>query len=52
MKHHSVLIIYKHAHPPARQEAVKLEQWLKRRGVEACSQEMEAMPAPCRASAS
>ncbi|HIC86622.1 MAG TPA: NAD(+) kinase [Desulfobacterales bacterium] len=42
----SVLIIYKHAHPPAYQEAHKLQKWFREKGVEAHSQEMEAGPGP------
>jgi NAD+ kinase len=38
----SVGIIYKHRHKPARLEAKKLEEWFKKRGIEAFSEEVES----------
>jgi len=38
----SVGIIYKHRHEPARLEANKLEEWFKKRGIEAFSEEVES----------
>jgi len=38
----SVGIIYKYRHKPARLEAKKLEEWFKKRGIEAFSEEVES----------
>ncbi len=40
MSHRSVGIIFKHNFAPARDEAVKLESWLKRNGITVFSEEM------------
>jgi NAD+ kinase len=42
MSSKSVGIIYKHHHEPARTEALKLEQWLVKRGIAVFSEEMTA----------
>jgi NAD+ kinase len=42
MSQKSVGIIYKHHHEPARTEALKLEDWFKKRGIKVFSEEMTA----------
>ncbi|MGE5839077.1 MAG: NAD(+)/NADH kinase, partial [Deltaproteobacteria bacterium] len=45
MSQKSVGIIYKHHYEPAKEQALKLEQWLKERGIMAFSEEMGARAA-------
>ncbi len=42
----SVGIIYKHRYEPAKSEAVKLEGWFEKRGIQAFSEEMKAEESP------
>ena len=45
MSQRSVGIIYKHYYEPAKEEALKLEQWLRQRGITVFSEEMGARAA-------